>query len=582
MRTLSLRSRLLLWASAASALPLALVVILADGTFRANIREQLGVGLTFARQVAEGARSSQIDAQIGMTVTAAVDTRLRAAVSTGDSATVAQTLTEVFPRGAETWAAVLDAEGRLIAGTGPVPFERLGTAGRLVAEALYYDTADLWPVDDRLVEVTASAILFGANPLAVLVTGHALGVEELTALETAAGRPVAAIMADGAVRGVEAAHISAEGLRVLTSWQADAGAEVGLLDLGGERFFAAATPLLSNDGSRVGTLVLLDSLDAALRPSNALRLALLSIFGTGLLLTFGVSGMLSRAVTVPVGQLLRATERLGGGDLEHPIEPLRDDELGRLARSFDGMRTSLKTARAELIRAERLSAIGKAASAVAHDFTQPLSTIAGAVGLLRVSKDVPETRERCLTAIEDELDRLGRMKQEIVEFARGESKLDAEEIRVDSFLENAISALKVQLAESDVTLTVDHGYAGTWYLDSYRMERAVENLVRNAAAAIGRSGAVEIRSHLDSEALVLEIEDDGPGIPTEKLDEIFEPFVTYGKKEGTGLGLAITRNVVTQHGGTIGVVSNPGSTRFTMQLPRHPELPSSQANDART
>ena len=97
MKSLSLRARLLLWSSAASAVTLALVVALVDVTFRANIRDQLEVGLTFARQVAESARVSQMDARISDAVMMAVDTRLRAAVATRDPATVSQTLGEVFP-----------------------------------------------------------------------------------------------------------------------------------------------------------------------------------------------------------------------------------------------------------------------------------------------------------------------------------------------------------------------------------------------------------------------------------------------------------------------------------------------------
>jgi signal transduction histidine kinase len=287
----------------------------------------------------------------------------------------------------------------------------------------------------------------------------------------------------------------------------------------------------------------------------------------GLVLIFGVSSVFSRAITVPVGRLLDETERLGRGDLDEPIVPVRADEIGRLAQSFEDMRISLKDAYAELIRAERLSAIGKAASAVAHDLTQPLSTIAGAIGLLRMDAS-PETRERCFVAIDGELERLQRMKQEIVEFARGESKLDEGEVRIDSFLENTVSALRQQLAKQDISLSVGHGYTGEWYIDSYRLGRVIENLVRNAANAIGRGGKITVRSTTTEGTLVLDVEDDGPGIPRERLEEVFEPFVSFGKKEGTGLGLAIARNVVQQHGGSITVASSQDGTKFTMMLPR--------------
>jgi signal transduction histidine kinase len=566
MSALSLRARLLLWASAASAITLALVIVLVDVTFRANIRDQLASGLAVARLVAESARESQMDARRAETVTLALDARLRAAVATVDPATISQTLAEVAAD-LGGWAAVVAPDASVLATTPGAPISDLAQADSLISEALFFDTGDLWNVGDRIVEVSASAILLGAAPLAVLVTGRDLDAEHVTALETAVGRPVVLLSPSSAVLGASAERLSDAGLRELVFWKESRSVDSGPVELSGERFFTSTIPLLSRDGTLRGSVVLLASYDEALRPSNTLRVALIAIFVFGLLLAFAVSGALSRQITVPVGRLLRETERLGRGDLEHPIAPLRADELGQLAQSFENMRVSLKGARADLIRAERLSAIGKAASAVAHDFTQPLSKIAGAIGLLRMDGASETVRERCFSAIDNELDRLQRMKQEIVEFARGESSLDEASVRIDSFLENTVSALRGQLATRGITLRVDHGYKGEWYIDSYRLERVIENLVRNAAAAIADEGNIVIRSALAEDSLVIAVQDDGSGIAPERIDEIFEPFVSFGKKEGTGLGLAIARSVVEQHGGTISVVSSPAGSTFTLELP---------------
>jgi signal transduction histidine kinase len=567
MRSLPLRTRLLLWAGATSALTVVIVIVLVDVTFRANIREQLQAGLTLARQVVEDGRASQLDTHISEVATAALDTRLRASVATGDPATVTQTLAEVHGATATGWAAVVAPDGTSLASTADAPDLRVSEASSLVSEALYFDTGDLWVLGGELFEVAASAILFGAEPLAILVAGRPVDAELATVLEAGVGRPVAVVYAGGAVLGAEAASLSASGRRDLGGWYETVGDRIEAHTLGGGTFLVAGAPLLNRNGDRLGVVAVFQSYDEALAPSNALRVALIGILVLGLAVTFAVSGVFSRTITVPVGRLLQETSRLGHGDLEHAIVPVRNDEIGSLARSFDNMRVSLKAARADLIQAERLSAIGKAASAVAHDFTQPLSTIAGAVGLLRMDGASEDVRDRCFTAIEGELERLQRMKQEIVEFARGESTLDVASVRIDSFLENAVSAMRIQLAQRDIRLSVQHGYPGEWTLDSYMLERVLDNLVRNAAAAISSSGTITIRSELDHDTLVLEVEDDGPGIPADRLEEIFEPFVSFGKKEGTGLGLAIARNVVRQHGGTIHVTSDRGA-RFTLRLPR--------------
>ena len=566
---MTLRSRLLLWSGAASAAALGLVILLADVSFRSQATDQLEEALVFARQVATEVRARQLDVRISEAVSLSRDTRLRAAVSTADVRTVRETLAEVTRETPAAWAAVVTAEGAILAATKGAPVAQIQDAEALLAEALYFDTADLWLTDRGLVDVAASALLFGASPLAVLVVGHPLDAAGVTSLETAVGRPVAVLTANGATLGTQASArlTGVEGLGL------NAGQGLQRVEANDERYLAAGTPLLSSRGDRLGTAFLFGSYEAALQPADDLRALLIGILVLGLALTLAVGTTLARGITAPVARLLEDTERLATGDLEEPVVPMRDDEIGRLAGSFDAMRIKLRRARSELIRAERLGAIGKAASAVAHDFTQPLSTIAGAVGLLKVGGVDDAMRARCCDAIENELDRLGRMKQEIVEFARGEDCFEGSMIKFDSFLENTVSALRDSLAQRNIELVVRHGYGGTWFIDAYRLGRMLENLVRNAAAAIDRDGTVELRSAVVLDHLVVAVQDDGCGIPEDILPDIFEPFLTYGKKEGTGLGLAIARNVVEQHDGVIEVTSSPEGTTFTVSIPRQEPPP---------
>lgn len=565
MRPLTLRWRLLLWSSAASVLTLGLVVALVDISFRGEIRGQLDESLLFAMQVAEDAWATQLTERIDATAMLALDTRLRAAVSTGDAATIRQTLTEVAPDD-RSWLAVLSLEGEVLGATRGTPVQALPEIAPLVSEARHFDTADLWRPGGQLLRVGGAALLFGTEPIAVLITGEPVGAERVTALESAVGRSAVVVVNERGVFGEQAGELPEEQQRALTSWVGGADGGIQLADLNGERFVVGTSPVRSTTDQLLGHVALFASYDAALAPSNRLRAILLGILVLGLVVTFAVSGAFSQGITVPVARLLEDTERLAAGDLDEPIVPVREDEIGQLAVSFDQMRSSLNSARSELIRVERLGAIGQAASAVAHDFTQPLSTIAGAIGLLRMDDSDPSARERCFRAIECELDRLGRMKQEIVEFARGEESLETASIKFDSFLENTVSGLREGLSHEGVVVRVDHGFSGEWCIDSYRLGRVIENLIRNSASAQART--IELNTSVDGQDLLLTLEDDGTGIPPELIDEIFEPFVTHGKKEGTGLGLAIARNVVGQHGGTIEVESAPGRTVFTIRLPR--------------
>lgn len=542
-------------------------MVLVDGAFRRQIQADLEADLTFARRVAVGAWNAELGDQVETSATSALDPRLRAAVSTEDPATIRQTLEEVFQETSRTWAAVLTPGGRLLASTSDAPAVPLSLDDPLLSEARYFDTGDLRSRDGCLELVAVSAVLFGAEPSAVLVTGHRIDEVDAASLEAAVGRPVMLVAPGTVAAGTEAAAALPSGLPD-DAFEAVVGIDPSVRPFraGGERFLAAPTILESPTAGPLGTLVLFESLDAGLAPVDALRSRLLVILALGLLLTLAVGAVFFRSVTAPVDRLLADTERLGSGDLDEPIVPLRDDEIGRLAASFEDMRTSLKGARTELLRAERLGAIGQAASAVAHDFTQPLSTISGAVGLLRMGVEDDDAREQCFEAIEGQIDRLGRMKEEIVDFARGRRDFEGASIRYDSFLENTVSGLKADLAVRGVALSVVHGFDGEWLIDSYRLGRVVENLVRNAGAAGAQR--IEVVTRLEGEVLVMEVADDGSGIPDDLIDDIFEPFVTRGKKEGTGLGLAIAHNVVVEHGGTIDVQSSAAGTRFTIRLPR--------------
>lgn len=581
MRRLPLRERFLLWSGAASAITLTCVVVLVDVSFRANIREHLELSLSFASQVAEQMRARQIEALITETAQLALDTRLRAAVETNDPLTMSRTLAEVVPDRWAGWSAVMGLDGSVLAATAGAPVARLRDAGSLLEEARYYDTGDLWRDGQALNDVAASAILFGDVPLGVLVTGQPINTASVSALENGTGRPVAVLAGDHLVLGRSAQQLTTQGRNDLARHAVAAGNGLHAAEFDAERYFTVSSPLEASRGEPLGVAIILGSYDEALGPTKTLRAALIVIFLTGLLITSFMSGIFSRGITVPVSRLLDDTERLAKGNLDRPITPVRDDEIGQLAKAFDEMRVSLKEAHGELIRAERLGAIGQAASAVAHDLAQPLTTIASAIGLLRMDDGDINRREVYLEAIENELDRLQRMKQEIVEFARGEALLDPTDVRIDGFLENTVSALRPDLTQRDIRLTIHHGYSGEWSIDSYRLGRVIENLIRNAAAAISRDGTIELRSNAFRGSLTIEVADDGPGIPQHLVDHIFEPFVSHGKKEGTGLGLAIARNVVTQHGGTIHVTSSPSGTRFTIALPRRESPHPKQAEAAR-
>jgi signal transduction histidine kinase len=345
------------------------------------------------------------------------------------------------------------------------------------------------------------------------------------------------------------------------------------IELGGERFLGTALSLHGSDTRRVGTLVVSRSLDAALGPVRRLRFILAAVALGGLLIGRVMSLALTRSVAEPVRRLLVDTVRLGSGNLEQPIQPMEPDEIGMLADGFERMRVSLRDARAELIRRERLSAVGQAASALVHDFAQPVTVISAHTEFLALGGVTEADRKAEITAIRDALKRLQGMMREVLEFTRGEPRIDKRPTSVRALLDEVARQAAPVVQATRVRIAVDHGYAGDWVLDHPRTARALGNLVRNAASVLeGSGGTIELRSLRENGSLRLEVADDGPGIPEEIQRTLFEPFVSRGKREGTGLGLAIVKNIAESQGGHASFTTSSEGTVFVVELP-HADVP---------
>ena len=136
------------------------------------------------------------------------------------------------------------------------------------------------------------------------------------------------------------------------------------------------------------------------------------------------------------------------------------------------------------------------------------------------------------------------------------------------FLQSFVEDISVELKKRNIQILLKKESAlPRLDIDPVKFKEVLYNLVRNSAEAIDQNGTIIIRAYFEDLAIMIEVSDDGPGIPNEHLPTLFDPFVTY-KKEGTGLGLAITKNIIDAHNGTIRVSSHVGKgTSFTLRLP---------------
>ena len=223
----------------------------------------------------------------------------------------------------------------------------------------------------------------------------------------------------------------------------------------------------------------------------------------------------------------------------------------------------------EVVRKEKLSLVGEMASSLMHDLRNPIAGIHLASDLITMNHTDDET-VHCCSNIRLQCDRVVAMAGELLEFSRGESKLDLSQTDTSAFLKQYITLNEEYFRTTGIKFSMEADPAPI-EVDSMRLLRLVQNLVSNAVDALGKKpgGHIDVRARVIDSVFYLKVRDNGPGIPDAVKDRIFEPFVTHGKKGGTGLGMAIAQSVVKAHRGIISFVTAKGEgTEFVVKLPQ--------------
>lgn len=221
----------------------------------------------------------------------------------------------------------------------------------------------------------------------------------------------------------------------------------------------------------------------------------------------------------------------------------------------------------EVMRQEKVALIGEMANGMIHDFKGPFTTIRLAVELLATKHRDTATLDLCDT-VTRQIQRLGGMVEEVLEFARGEANLTKRRVRLQHLFDHVTEVGADTLRPTRVKLVVRPTLLVA-PLDFDRIARVLQNLTTNASEAIGskRGGRIVLAAARRRGQCEITVADNGPGIPRVIRHTLFEPFVTHGKRGGTGLGLAIAKSVIDAHGGTISHRTSSRGTTFVVRLP---------------
>ncbi|RME23659.1 MAG: sensor histidine kinase [Deltaproteobacteria bacterium] len=295
-----------------------------------------------------------------------------------------------------------------------------------------------------------------------------------------------------------------------------------------------------------------------------------------------VATLLGRWLTAPLEAMAVQVRRIQRGELGlQGSVPDGDDEVAVLAHAINDMSQALATARQErerhqraMAEVEKLSAVGTMAAGVAHEVSNPLS---GALTLVRRLRnpDLPEARRnRYVDLIEDGLERALRVLRDLLAYARADVRGPT-----DSPMDDIVGrALELAGHRRGCTVTSAGGPPITVCLPRDPVDQVMSNLVLNAVRAA--ESRVEVSWHLEGDTVRIDIVDDGPGIPPELRERVFEPFFTTAAPgEGTGLGLSVTRSLLTALGGTVQLLPRPDGRRGTLAVVHLPLTHPHEATD---
>jgi signal transduction histidine kinase len=277
--------------------------------------------------------------------------------------------------------------------------------------------------------------------------------------------------------------------------------------------------------------------------------------------------LLTRRITAGLTDLARAADGIARGDLDRTIALTSHDEVGRLARAFNAMSSSLRTTLAELAQRRSLAAVGEFAASLAHEVRNPLTSIQVDLqrvrGKVRHVEGVEAPLERALR----EVARLDRTVSGALQVARsGAVRLAPIDLLVPAghAAEGArpafvrAGAVLEELPPSDAPVIVRG--------DESALQQLLLNLLLNAAQALPPAGRAGLKLDADDEGVTVSVWDTGPGIPAEARKQVFEPFYST-KPGGTGLGLAVAQQIAVAHGTVIELDAGRG-TMFRFRLRR--------------
>ena len=293
-------------------------------------------------------------------------------------------------------------------------------------------------------------------------------------------------------------------------------------------------------------------------------------------------------VLKPLIRLTGGMQRVSSGDISQKVNIQSDDEIGRLASTFNTMTDELTIARQrmeewtqtleeevykqtrvikqtqdKLIQAEKMAALGRVTADIAHEIRNPLTALGG-FGRRLLKSATSKNQKKYAEVIVSESDRLEQVLKDVLIYSRN-VRTDFEKDSVNGIIAKSIDLYQNICEEQTIAVKAQYNTDLPVLLQKDQVQQAANNLITNAIDAMSDGGTLTISTELEKanhiEYVAVNVQDTGKGIPADKLPLVFEPFFTTKRiGQGTGLGLSICKKIVEEHGGFIKAKNGTGLT----------------------
>jgi two-component system, NtrC family, nitrogen regulation sensor histidine kinase NtrY len=546
----SLSNRIFLASALLAALSIGAALFFVRARLTAEAQQALDRDLQTAANIADQQQAALFDTFTRSARLLADLPRFKAAVDTGDAPTV-QPIAEDYLRA--LGADLLQVHGRRGA--------RLATAGGDLRGVL------------RVVEVP---IRVDQDQLGVLTVGYLLDEDRAIEMAALTGADIA-FAADGAV---QASSLGPDSYPVLN--HLPPAADSTTIGIGDTEYVALVRPLHPETAGRPASVVVMHSRTARMRTLAAIQTFLVALAIGSVLMAVALSYGVARTVTRPLATITDHMRQVAqSGDLTRKVALAsdggwHDDDAQVLASTFNGLTDAITRFQREATQRERLSALGRLSTVIAHEVRNPLMIIKGALRTVtRPGVEAADLKDAAAD-IDEEIARLNRLVHDVLDFSKP-IRFECSATDINAVCEAARKAVAV----NGLTTPALHAATALPALltDRERLRMVLVNLLTNAQQAVealpSRADApqpliVLSTAPLSGDRVVISVRDRGPGIAPDDLPRIFDPYFTT-RRGGTGLGLAISKNVVEGLGGTLGVISRLGhGTEFRIELGHGP------------